>query len=379
MKSTHKIFTAFFLIPDYKNLYDDGLVYLAEGLLELGVTIFANRDYWKPNINQEYLFNYLKDFDPSSADVVIISNNWPQFIDPISFKEFKIQIPNWLFAKERLFRTVYIDNMDGYNTFSYTSEARKFDFILRCKKNKNTFNYENIFPWVLGYQNRILTEKLKIPTEDKKFEIAVNFNFSHGYEHQLRKFAKTNIIEQMPPKLINYKISNGERPKGSFSSLMWDQTFKKHNPDYFNNLEKSLIVATFCGDMIPGMPQNPAPYMLGGNKAKIKKIFYKGLSYINGKEDRIIQWDSWRFWETLALGSVPLHIDLEKYGVELPVMPKNWEHYIGVDLNNIKTDVERILDDKKTVYSIAKKGEAWVIDNYSPLASAQRFIKLISQ
>ena len=370
--------TIYFLISAYDNLYDDGIIYLAEGLKDHNVNIYANRDYWQLDLNGNYLFNYKKDFDPTTADVVILSNNWTQFIDPLNFSTYRKDIPKWVFNSGSKFSTVYVDNMDGYNTFSFTEEARKFDFILRCKKNKLTFNYPNMYPWVLGYQNRVLTEKQNIAIENKKFEIAVNFNYTHGYEHQLRKFAKKNILALFPKQLINPIVSKGDRPENHLSSLMWDQTFKKHNPEYFSNLENSLIVATFCGDMIPGLPSNPTPYLLGGNKAKIKKYIFEGLSYLSGTKNRIIQWDSWRFWETLALGSVALHVDLEKYGVELPVMPQNWQHYIGIDLDHINRDIERILDDRETVYSIAKKGEIWAMTNYSPTASAQRFLKLIN-
>jgi len=38
----------------------------------------------------------------------------------------------------------------------------------------------------------------------------------------------------------------------------------------------------------------------------------------------IVRWDSWRWWESLAAGCLSFQLDLEKYGLLLPVMPQPW-------------------------------------------------------
>jgi len=369
----------YFLIPEYLELYDDGNITLAEGLKELGVEFYANRNYWKINNDGEYLFNFHNASDKNEFDVIILSNAWTQFIHHKTFKHYKIELPNWLFNPTRKYKTVYIDNMDGYKTFSYSDEARKFDYILRSQKNHKTQNHSNIHPWVLGYQQRIVRERLGIPAKEKKLEIAVNFYFSHQFSHQTRSFAERNILSKFKSIPLNRYLNKKEAPRDAFSNIMWHQTLEKHNPEYYHNIERTLINAAFCGDMIAGLPNDPSIYLVGGNKAKLRKKIYEVLSFLLGKEKRIIQWDSWRFWETLILGSVPMHLDLEKYGVELPIMPDNWEHYIGIDLDHINRDVERIMDDPESIYKIAYKGKPWAEQNYSPLASAKRFIDLIKK
>ena len=367
----------YFLISDFPNVYDDGIIYLAEGLKELNISFYSNKDYWKINIDGDFLFNNKPEISPQDCDLVILSNMWTQYIDNTTFKEYAQPLPSWLFQSSRQYTTVYIDNMDGYKTFSYYEAARKFDIILRPKKNSRTFNYPNIYPWVLGYQNRVLREKLNIPIAEKDFKIAVNFYFSHKFIHQLRALAEAKIISNFKNEFVNRIITGKDAPDNPYSNLMWKQTSKLHNTGYFNNLENTLMVAAFCGDMIPALPLNPSVYLVGGNKAKIKKQLYNFLSGFIQRPQRIIQWDSWRFWETLALGSVPMHIDLEKYGVELPAMPLNWKHYIGIDLNNIKKDVNRILEDKPAIYRIAIEGNKWAQENYSPKSSALRFLKML--
>lgn len=370
--------TYYFLISELPNVYDAGIIHLAEGLKEIGCTFFSNRNYWKMDVDGDYLFKYNKDFNPAAdADVVILSNPWAEHMDLVSFKIVSLPLPEWLFDASRKFLLVYLDLRDGYKTVSYTPPFRKFDFILRAHKNARTFNFPNIHPWVLGFGNRVLKDKKNILVENKNHQMAVNFYFSHKYVHQLRALAERKVISKFDPAFINRKITPKEKPADEFGKLMWEQTYGLHNPEYYSLIEKTLLVAAFCGEMISGLPDDPSVSLAGGHKAKIRRITFDFLSTLKGAKERLIQWDSWRFWETLALGSVPMHIDLAKYGVELPVMPTNWKHYIGVDLDNISETVERVIEEKDVIYKIARQGNEWCLINYSPKASAERFLKTI--
>ncbi|MFN6156701.1 MAG: glycosyltransferase family 1 protein, partial [Dolichospermum sp.] len=93
----------------------------------------------------------------------------------------------------------------------------------------------------------------------------------------------------------------------------------------------------------------------------------------------ILQWDSWRFWESLAAGCVTFHVDFEKYGITLPVMPENWRHYIGVDLDHVQTTVDRIAENPEILEYITQEGRSWAIKNYSPVPTALRFLEIVSQ
>jgi hypothetical protein len=103
----------------------------------------------------------------------------------------------------------------------------------------------------------------------------------------------------------------------------------------------------------------------------------KLISRLGLKTNRISQWDSWRFWESLAAGCVTFHVDFEKYGFELPVLPKNWEHYIGIDLDNIQESIDKIAEQPEVLEKISIQGREWVLQNYSPKAVALRFMEKI--
>jgi len=86
---------------------------------------------------------------------------------------------------------------------------------------------------------------------------------------------------------------------------------------------------------------------------------------------RAIQWDSWRFWETLVCGLVPLTTNLGEVGVTLPVMPEPDVHYIACDLRGrVNPDVF----EPDRLRCIAENGREWALTNYSPEASADRLM-----
>ncbi len=85
----------------------------------------------------------------------------------------------------------------------------------------------------------------------------------------------------------------------------------------------------------------------------------------------VLRWDSWRFWEGLAAGCVTVHLDFDKYGFALPVMPKAWEHYVPLDLDNLKGSVEAIMDRAKEWEGIAESGRAWAVEHYAPAPTAR--------
>ena len=63
-------------------------------------------------------------------------------------------------------------------------------------------------------------------------------------------------------------------------------------------------------------------------------MLHDARAHFNSRPPRLIQWDSWRFWEGLAAGCLVFNFDLPLYGVRLPVMPEPFVHYVPVRANN---------------------------------------------
>lgn len=85
----------------------------------------------------------------------------------------------------------------------------------------------------------------------------------------------------------------------------------------------------------------------------------------------VLRWDSWRFWESLAAGCVTVHLDFEKYGFSLPAMPKAWEHYAPIDLDDLTGSVAALMDRAKDWEDIAERGRAWAVEHYAPAPTAR--------
>jgi hypothetical protein len=159
---------------------------------------------------------------------------------------------------------------------------------------------------------------------------------------------------------------------------MWRQTGGRYSRQYYKRLKESQAVACFCGELIPPMPYHrPECYLVGGNKAKLRRVFYELLARFDPRPSRSIQWDSFRFWETLCAGAAAFNVDLERYGVDVPVMPRNWEHYIGVDFDHVDKVTDRLRSEPGLLERVATGGHKWALKYYSPAAMAKRFLQFV--
>jgi hypothetical protein len=352
----------------YENLFSHLGVCLAEGFKELGIPFYSNINYWQiaPDEPEKYLCYHNPDVGPEDCAVVIVTQAW--LIYNISC------LPDILHPN-RQYIAIYLDDMDGPTIWN--PEFNNFDLRLRTHYN-GQFQYPaNCRPWVFGLSNRILRSTSEIPKfEVRNKHISVNFRVSHKLltysncflkvpqglvkvdnalivvEHPLRDI----ILERFLPliqeiMLLDDRVDNFDNPPSdSYDYLQWSQTGQRHYPNYYKRLTESIACACFGGCITP--------------------------SYATGKS-LVEWWDSWRFWESLAAGCVTFHVDFDKYGIKLPAMPQNWEHYIGIDLENIQDTIVRIADDPGILEKISQSGREWAIKNYTPVPTALRFLEIL--
>lgn len=368
----------FFCRDEEDNLQED-VIAIAEGLRELGIPYFANCDYWRQSpVAGDFLFRRTPDVIPEDCDAVVVSYTWPHWVRMKTFDFLPRPLPEGLFRKGRRYKTVYMDNHDGHRTVSWEAEFRQFDLILRSKLNRRAWHPGNMRPWALGLTNRILKATSGAAAWDaRRKAILFNFGASHSYPHGTRIVARERFepgIQNLLPIDRTVDDLSGE-PGDPYDALMWRQTGGRYSRAYYERLKHTQAVACYCGDLIPPMPfRNPERYMVGGNKAKIRRAVFEFLARFDPRPWRSVQWDSFRFWECLAAGCVAFNLDLERYGVELPVMPRNWVDYIGVDFGNVDASLTRLADDPDCMRRIAESGRTWALEHYSPKAVASRFL-----
>lgn len=365
--------------PD--NLQDD-IIALAEGLRALGIPYYSRCNYWRLHPDRDdWLFTASPEVSPLDCDVVVYPCTYFYWIAMGTFKLAERPLPKELFRPGRRHRNVLFDFLDGHRTISWRPEFRNFDLILRAKLNRHAWHPTNLQPWTLSLSNRVIEHTAGgLPFAQRRPVCLVNFGGSHPYPHSSRDLAEQRFHPHLAGLLpLDRTIDNlSVAPTDPVHHLLWEQTGGRFSASYYERVKTAQAVSCFCGEIIPPMPwRDPGALLVGGNKAKLRRKFYRFLSAFDPRPDRIVQWDSFRFWETLAAGSVAFHLDLERYGVTLPIMPQNWLHYVGIDLEKPMAAIDRLRADPGQLATIAANGRAWALQHYAPRATATRFLSLL--
>lgn len=351
-------------IPEGDKL-QHSLICLAEGFRELEIPFFSNVNYWQESPEkEEYLIRHNPDITPDDCSVVVLQNNWYTDIHPL---------PENLFHSERKYLTVYIDGEDSDQTYVNRPEFRQFDIILRKHFNRKLNYGKNFYPWSFGLSNRVLRELEEVTNfSNRKKQLLINFRHWKG-GHSVRRFSCSQLIPRIEKILPidNYIDNSNNAPIEPYHYHHWVQTGGRHFPNYYKRLKGSAACAAFGGFFLPPFPNDPG--------SLLSRMGKRILTQMNLKSNTIVQWDSWRLWESLTAGCATFHVDFEKYGLALPVMPENWRHYIGIDLDNVQKAVDRITDEPEILERIAAEGRRWAIEHYSPVPTATRFLEAISQ
>jgi hypothetical protein len=358
--------------PPEKAAYQHAIVCLGEGLKELGIPFYSNIDYWRISANDdEHLFCSAPAVTPHDCSVVVVTDAWFTYGKPF---------PDSLFQPHREYVTVYLDSADAHRTLACSPEFRQFDIILRAHYNSRCRYPSNIHPWAFGLSNRILQESDGLTAfHDRKRSLLVNYRVRHPVRDVVRKEFLSRIQNILP---VDDSIDSfDEPPTESYHHLQWTQTGRRHYPHYYRRLQESAACACFGGVFVPLWPRDTFASLTFWDRSlnKLWRVWQRTLKKLGSHPKRIGQWDSYRFWESLALGCVAFHVDLEKYGCLPPVMPENWRHYVGIDLDNPQEAVDRISEDRDTLQRISVEGQHWALENYSPVRVAERFLQIVGR
>src|ERR1041384_2132447 len=149
---------SFFVSPEREN-YQNDAVQLAGGLRELGVPFFGHANYWLQTPREgDYLFKKVEGVRPEDCDIVVVPYRWFRWIPMSGGTVRNLPMPECIAVprSQRRYRTVYLDDNDGYSTPAFGAEFRHFDVVLRTKYNRRTWNPPNFRPWAIGLENRVI-------------------------------------------------------------------------------------------------------------------------------------------------------------------------------------------------------------------------------
>jgi hypothetical protein len=347
--------------------YQHAIVSLGEGLAALGFELVSNINYWMLSpYSEEYLFKYCPGIRPDDCYAVVLNEFWPLL---------RGQLPGGLFHPARKYKTIYLDHADGVNTSAFQDEFRQFDFIFRSHMCTQFEYPSNFRPSVFGLSNRIIqsTAHYTFDAPERSNQILLNFKHHQKYPHSLRRYVEKHFLPGISQVLdVNTTIDPGINITDLLDEterLFWIQTGTRHRLSYYQRLRSSSACAAFGGFFEGGWPKDKSRLLSRLQRRLLMEMLFK--------TGNVSQWDSWRFWESLAAGCATFHLDFEKYGFQLPEPPINWKHYIGVDLDNIQDTFDRIADQPNLLSKIGQAGREWALENYSPIAIAENFLRTI--
>ncbi|WP_075559860.1 glycosyltransferase [Parabacteroides timonensis] len=339
---------------------------LAEGFEELGVCCYADFDNCLKGVSLDYLIKHSNSFKMQEADIIFVHN---EFYKNPNADNILLNLNK----SPRNFITVFIDESDGVRTPGFNKGARSCDYVLKCHYNEK-YNYPiNFYPWQFGLCNRVLNAVSPLIYSERENQILVNFRA----KHQLRDYVN-DLIQPIFSKYMYWNTDYdafSSKDLGGDDLLFWKQTGARHYPQYYKKLSMSSVCACYGG--VFAIP-------IGNHNKYTAKIVREINDIFHVYEwDRVRQWDSWRLWEAWAAACCVIHIDLEKYGCVLPVMPENDKHYIGIDIKNInklKTLLARDSERPKEsslLGEIAANGREFVLENYAPKKVAERLLTMV--
>jgi hypothetical protein len=336
------------------------LVAIAEGLRELGVPIFANRDYW--SVAGDFLLRR-SEIDFRDCDVVVFDSDF-------YYMSLEHLLPPDLFHPGARYTLVYVDHADGRYTHGLRPEMRQAQVILKSHYNRKFRNPANYVPWQFGLTRRIIDAVSPRPAEERR----PAFLHAARVTHSLRHLAARRIAPLFRELLEEDTAVDDFADVSTMSPAereLWAKTGRRHYPAFYRRLSEAVACFAFGGHLLK---------FFSDRDTVLNDVLYR----INWRVpifsyDRIFQFDSWRFWESMVAGCATVHVDLSHYGAVLPVMPANGLHYLGVDFNDVdgfrrklRGQGRRWLDD------IGAAGREWALAHYAPRPVAERFLDVVA-
>ncbi len=346
--------------PAEKAGYEHQLVALAEGFEAMGVPPLGNVNYWlKQADSMDFLIKEHTPDDLNSFDLVIFSSTI------YNYKRTDL-LPSNLFATDRSYKLIFVDSSDGLMTPGFDQQFRAVDYVLKTHYCNFYDHPSNFVPWQFGITNRFIEYTSPSPYAERVPQLISIFRVDHQLRGMVEQLANQHFYQLYPQN--SDRDSFDDMPYTATDKLYWEQTGRRHYPSYYKRLGEHLLV-----NAVGGYLQNRLNASGGFLNRALGKIGARTglLAY-----DRLFQFDSPRFWESLVAGCCTLHIDFEQYGMQLPVVPENGKHYIAIDLQKPEKTV-KLLKDKALVEQIGAQGRDWALKHYAPRAVTERLISIL--
>ncbi|MCX8062045.1 MAG: glycosyltransferase [Anaerolineales bacterium] len=246
-------------------------------------------------------------------------------------------------------RNVAILNMsDSANLSSGLFSKNFITFSAHC--NRFARHGGDIRPLGFGVIHSLVEDSTRYNLNEKKIKIINNFNPT--FHQSIRSSLELTLLE----KLSMYFEIDREHVYGR---------------RYFEKLARTVAVLAYCGEYYEDVRRHEYTNELIKDRPEFNFEHFEC-------KVAIFRWDSFRFWEAALFACAPIQLNFHKYGMELPVLPIPWTHYIPIDLAEVSDLPDKIMQilrsDPLALHKIGKNAREWVLANYTPSAVAKHFI-----
>ncbi len=230
----------------------------------------------------------------------------------------------------------------------------------------------------IGVFCRIPDEHLLFTTHDNRYahkggtRQPIAFGISKGLIEATKSRPAFNTRKRKALRNFRATLSQSVR---ALLDMSFVPRLEKHMPvdreiytagPYVDQMLGSTICLAYGGDFYAPIAENP---WFKKNDPQLAELH----DFTRLDAPAFVQrWDSFRLWESFASECLTVHLDFEKYGFALPEMPRAWEHYAPITLDNIEDSVTEIMDREKEWGEIAARGRAWAIEHYAPKPTTAR-------
>lgn len=353
----------FFLMPfdgALNSRYQFISIVLAQGFKELGVRFTANINYWWQHNTNDYLFVQ----DDADADVHIYESVF-----------FTDQKNGWASVDDRKIN-ILVDHNDRMFTPALDQAFKHFALILRNHYLPDYKYRSNVIPWAFGFTNHTLEHINASINEPVQNRVMI----SYRKLHDIRKLSNQYLVPKLAERFEIYDFESEDPPAAiqEDEKSLWCQTGRRYDPVYYKELNRSLLNLAFGGTpIVPPLPLSLPDKVVGKIKRTLLAARY-GKENIPAHYYSLVQYDSWRLWESFASNACPVFSNCDQFGITFPVKPIAGKHYIAVDGFDFAGAARRI-DAMSTeqIQEISSAGRDWVLQHYSPKPTAERFLQLI--
>ena len=323
-----------FYIPSERIFHTTACI--AQGFIELGFKVRSNVAFSVQNIDSRGISTPFSLTPPPPFHEINEANDGLFIIDVTHGFG-----PHEELIKHLNKKNFFIINMADSANFQDFPEGLK---VATAHYNKFAIREGNFYPMPFGLSADIIKLASSFNVIDKRRQKIIH-NFKPSLSQGVRNFLAISLEKRLDSlNLMSYEYLAGQ--------------------DYAESLARTMFICVYGGDIYRDL--NRAS-LYGDNSFESNQT-YKFKRLI--EEYVVLRWDSWRFYESMIFGCLPIQLNLEGYGMKVnaPISPGD---YIAVNLYNLDHALQKINDLKENTTDFNRASNelrTWAALNFSPRA-----------